>query len=106
MNGDNLGYCRGNNVGIRYALAQGADYVFLLNSDTKMTPTLIGELVRVMQSDPTHRHRRRQEPLMQNPAYTWGKYGIVNWGPMLVPHASAASCPTTSATIRRRTSTG
>ena len=47
-NGANLGFCRGNNVGLRHALEQGFDYVMLLNSDTLMTPGLIGELVGVM----------------------------------------------------------
>ena len=31
--GTNLGFSGGNNVGIRYALAQGADYILLLNND-------------------------------------------------------------------------
>ena len=52
VNDDNLGYVGGNNVGIRYALSQGADYVFILNSDTKMNGACLPELVRVMQSDP------------------------------------------------------
>lgn len=32
--GANLGYAGGNNVGIRYALAHHADYVWILNNDT------------------------------------------------------------------------
>ena len=32
--GENLGYTGGNNAGLRHALAQGADYVLLLNNDT------------------------------------------------------------------------
>ncbi len=32
--GKNLGFAGGNNIGIRYALAQGAEYVWLLNNDT------------------------------------------------------------------------
>ena len=32
--GANLGYAGGNNVGIRYSLAQGAQYVWILNNDT------------------------------------------------------------------------
>src|ERR1700687_2965029 len=30
----NLGYAGGNNVGMRYALVRGHDYVFVLNNDT------------------------------------------------------------------------
>ncbi len=32
--GQNLGYAGGNNVGIRHALAHGAEYILLLNNDT------------------------------------------------------------------------
>src|SRR5262249_1038138 len=84
VNDDNLGYVGGNNVGIRYALAHGADYVFILNSDTKMTPTCLTELVRIMQSDPHIAITGAKNLYMQNPAFTWGKYGVLNWGPMLV----------------------
>ena len=34
-NEKNLNYCRSFNVGIRKALAQGADYIFVINNDTK-----------------------------------------------------------------------
>ena len=84
VNDDNLGYVGGNNVGIRYALAQGADYVFILNSDTKMTTTCLEELVRVMREDPRIAIAGAKNLYMQNPDFTWGKYGVLNWGPMLV----------------------
>jgi GT2 family glycosyltransferase len=83
-NGSNLGFCRGNNVGIRRALDDGFDYVMLLNSDTTMTPDLIGELVKVMEADPRIGIVGAKNLLMENPDYTWGKYGVVTWGPMLV----------------------
>ncbi|MCB1071591.1 MAG: glycosyltransferase family 2 protein [Chlamydiia bacterium] len=35
--GKNLGFAEGNNVGIRYALAKGAEYLLLLNNDTIVT---------------------------------------------------------------------
>jgi len=84
VNDDNLGYVGGNNVGIRYALDHGADYVFILNSDTKMTSACLSELVRVMQSDPRIAITGAKNLYMQNPTFTWGKYGVLNWGPMLV----------------------
>ena len=34
----NLGIAGGNNVGIRYALDQGAEYIWLLNNDTIVDP--------------------------------------------------------------------
>lgn len=83
VNDDNLGYVGGNNVGIRYALEHGADYVFVLNSDTKMTTPCLEELVRIMQSDPRIAIAGAKNLYMQNPEFTWGKYGVLNWGPML-----------------------
>lgn len=44
-NDKNLGYAEGNNVGIRYALDQGADFVLVLNNDTTCAPDLIDRLV-------------------------------------------------------------
>jgi len=83
-NGANLGFCRGNNVGLRYCLERGFDYVLLLNSDTKVLPNLLRELVGVMEADPRIAIAGAKNLLMENPSYTWGKYGRVTWGPMLV----------------------
>lgn len=46
-NRENLGFTEGNNVGIRYALDHGADYVLLLNNDTVVDSEFVGELVKV-----------------------------------------------------------
>jgi GT2 family glycosyltransferase len=43
--GRNLGFAAGNNVGLRAALAAGADYVMLLNNDTLVAPDLLRHLV-------------------------------------------------------------
>lgn len=43
--GKNLGFAGGNNIGIRYALARGAEYVWLLNNDTKPAPDALSALV-------------------------------------------------------------
>jgi hypothetical protein len=43
--GSNLGFAGGNNIGIRHALAHGADYVWLLNNDTKPAPDALSELL-------------------------------------------------------------
>jgi hypothetical protein len=47
QNSENLGYAGGNNVGIRYALAQGLDYVCILNNDTTVAPDFLGPLLAV-----------------------------------------------------------
>jgi GT2 family glycosyltransferase len=43
--GKNLGFAGGNNLGIRYALAHGAEYLWLLNNDTKPDPDALTALV-------------------------------------------------------------
>jgi GT2 family glycosyltransferase len=50
--GANLGWSRGNNAGIRKALEDGADYVFLLNNDTSTAPEAIARLVEMAESNP------------------------------------------------------
>ena len=47
-NEENLGFARGNNVGIRRALDEGADFVLLLNNDTVVDPALLDRLVEVI----------------------------------------------------------
>ncbi len=42
----NLGYPGGCNVGMRYALGQGAEYVFAINNDVLVAPNILDELVR------------------------------------------------------------
>ena len=43
----NLGFGQANNIGIRYALQNGADYVFLLNQDAWIEPNTIKTLIEV-----------------------------------------------------------
>lgn len=51
-NGANLGFAAGNNVGIRHALAAGADYVFILNNDTKIQPNAIPVMLEIFRRNP------------------------------------------------------
>jgi len=48
----NLGFAGGNNVGIRYALAAGFDYIWLLNNDTVVNDDTAPTLIQRMQDDP------------------------------------------------------
>ncbi len=50
-NDSNLGFAEGNNVGIRYALKRGADYVLLLNNDTVVDPGFLESLVGIAETD-------------------------------------------------------
>ena len=42
----NLGFSEGNNVGIKYAVENEADYILILNNDTQVDGNLIQELVK------------------------------------------------------------
>jgi hypothetical protein len=48
----NLGFTGANNAGIRRLLADGADYVWVLNNDTVVEPSCLERLVRVAESNP------------------------------------------------------
>jgi GT2 family glycosyltransferase len=49
--GANLGYTGGNNAGFRWALAEGADHVVVLNNDTEVAPDCVRRLVAVADGD-------------------------------------------------------
>jgi hypothetical protein len=51
-NKKNLGYAGGNNVGIRKAMASGADYVFLLNNDVTLEKDVLNKCVSAMEKSP------------------------------------------------------
>lgn len=50
--GENLGYAKGNNAGIRLALERGAEYVWLLNNDTTVDPNALRAMVEKAEEDP------------------------------------------------------
>lgn len=76
-NGKNLGFARGNNVGIRFALAKGADFVFILNNDTLMEMNFLRNLVRMAHpiSSPVVRFRE----FADKPKMMYDLGGFVNW---------------------------
>ncbi|HQT91544.1 MAG TPA: glycosyltransferase family 2 protein [Candidatus Kryptobacter bacterium] len=51
--GSNLGFAGGNNVGIRYAVESGSDFILLLNNDTIVHENLLATLVDTIQSRET-----------------------------------------------------
>lgn len=51
VNQRNLGFAAGCNVGLRYALEHGADYVLLLNNDTLVDPAALSHLLAAADSD-------------------------------------------------------
>lgn len=50
----NLGFGQGNNKGMRYALDNGADYVFLLNQDAWIEPSTLNELIEIHKKNPQY----------------------------------------------------
>ena len=48
----NLGFAAGNNVGMKYALDSGADYLLVLNNDTEVNEDLIKKLLEVAKKRP------------------------------------------------------
>jgi hypothetical protein len=83
-NETNRGYAGGNNVGLRWALEEGADYVQIINSDTEVTANLTSELVRVAETDPRIAVVGCRNLLMEDPERLWGAYGVLDYGPFVV----------------------
>lgn len=50
-NGRNLGFVKGNNIGLLAALERGAELLVLLNNDTVLRPDCIRELVEALHRD-------------------------------------------------------
>lgn len=53
--GENLGFAKANNLGLRYALDNGADYVLLLNHDAWFRkPSDLAEMIRISEAHPEY----------------------------------------------------
>lgn len=48
----NLGYAGGNNVGIRYAVERGAQFIFILNNDITVSPHFLEPLLGALKDQP------------------------------------------------------
>ena len=53
-NTENLGFGKANNMGMRYALDHGCDYVFLLNQDAWIFPDTMEQLVAAAEANPEY----------------------------------------------------
>ncbi len=51
-NRENLGFTGGNNIGMRYAVENGADYVWLLNNDTVVEEDTLKKLIKTGDESP------------------------------------------------------
>ena len=70
---ENLGWAGGNNVGIKRAIDEGAEFICLLNNDTIVPPGAIAELARAAD---------RHKPCLMHPAID---YADPQEGPQLDP---------------------
>lgn len=77
--GENLGYTGGNNVGIRYALECGADYVLLLNNDTVVEPAFLRLLVDAAEAEPAVGIAGPTIYYHERPDVIWSAGGAIDW---------------------------
>lgn len=98
-NKENFGFTEGNNVGIRYALKNGADYVCLLNNDTRVAPDFLVQLIKVADSNNKigivggkiyfekgyefHKERYKESELGK---VIWYAGGIIDWQNVYAGH--------------------
>jgi GT2 family glycosyltransferase len=77
--GANLGFTGGNNVAIKHALDNGADYILLLNNDTIVAPDFLNVMVEVMEQDPTIGVTGPMIYYHSNPEMIWTAGGTIDW---------------------------
>ncbi len=82
--GLNLGYAGGNNVGIRYALGRGRDYVFVLNNDTIVERDVLSRVVAVAEADLRIGVLGIKVMSWEQPDQVWVAYGQVTYRQGLV----------------------
>jgi GT2 family glycosyltransferase len=79
VTGKNQGFTGGNNVGIRYALEHGADYVMLLNNDTVVAPDMFDLMIEVMEKDPSIGVTGPMIYYYDSPEMIWSIGGEIDW---------------------------
>jgi GT2 family glycosyltransferase len=77
--GANLGFAGGNNVGIRYALGEGAEYIWLLNNDTVVDSDALSALIDVAASDDSIGVLGSKTFFYDNPDRLNTAGGSINW---------------------------
>ena len=78
--GDNIGFGRGNNLGIQWALANSScEFIFLLNNDAVVYPESIGFLQDALAEDLGIGIATPRIAYLDNPEKLWYGGGIVDW---------------------------
>ena len=92
-NKENLGFSGGNNVGIKYALKNKANYILLLNNDTIVSNDFLSKMVKVAKRDDKigmvgpkiyfHNEKTRLRPATEGTTARqekiWFAGGKINW---------------------------
>lgn len=83
--GDNLGVAKGNNVGIKYCMEHGYEYVLLLNNDTEADSKMLSELLKVAKES------EKKIPVSKiyyydRPNVLWFAGGEINWNRGITVH--------------------
>lgn len=74
----NLGFSGGNNLGIKYALEHGADFILLLNNDTIVEPNFIQPLLDVFEKEKNVGIVAPQINYFNEPKKIWSEGGYVS----------------------------
>ena len=69
---ENLGFAKANNIGIKHALDNGADYVFLLNQDAWVEEDTLSKLVQTFDEN--------ENVGIASPIHLNGSYSGMDWG--------------------------
>ncbi|MCK5123537.1 MAG: glycosyltransferase family 2 protein [Candidatus Pacebacteria bacterium] len=78
-NEKNLGFAGGNNVGIKYAIENDADYVLLINNDTTVEKDFLRELVEEGESNKNNGLLGPKTNYHSEPNRIWFAGGKVSW---------------------------
>lgn len=82
--GTNLGYAGGNNVGIDWALARGADFVWILNNDAEVEPGALAPLLDSAARNPRAGALSGRVLRGDDPTRIWVAWGTVTWRQSLI----------------------
>lgn len=89
-NSENIGFARGMNVGIRFALDHGADYIWLVNPDALVSKDSLSLLVQLLEQHP---QVGMASPLILSPSRRklWFGGGKIAWFRMRAIHLPSRS---------------
>ena len=91
--GKNLGFAGGNNLGIKYALKNGASHILIINPDVTISKLFFGPLLSVFNQEPKTglvapaiRHFQNNKPF-------YGLEGYIDWHFAIAKHINLQKLP-------------